>query len=106
VVAELEGFITSARGKSMPWSDARIFQTRIRRNIKLAECPSFGQTILAYGATSNGASDYRALAKEVLQMAAATAGGPAVSLSVNTALDETKLKAANVAHSATPEVAA
>ena len=59
VVAELEGFIEAAKGKAMPWSDAKIFQTRIRRNIKLAESPSFGQTILAYGPTSNGAADYR-----------------------------------------------
>jgi len=72
VVLELQGFIESAKGKNLPWSDSRIFQTRIRRNIKLAESPSFGQTILAYGPTSNGAADYRALAKEVESMTAAT----------------------------------
>src|SRR5262245_31811092 len=67
-VAELEGFIESAKGKPLPWSDARIFHTRIRRNIKLAECPSFGQTIMKYGPASHGAADYRALASEVMQM--------------------------------------
>jgi chromosome partitioning protein len=71
VVSELQGFIESAKGKNVPWSDARIFQTRIRRNIKLAESPSFGQTILAYGPASNGAADYRALAKEVGAMSEA-----------------------------------
>jgi chromosome partitioning protein len=75
VVSELQGFVESAAGKLLPWSDARIFNTRIRRNIKLAESPSFGQTILKYGPTSNGAADYRALAKEVLSMSE-VAGAP------------------------------
>jgi len=66
VVAELSQFIESARGKPLPWADARIFKTRIRRNIKLAESPSFGQTILQYDPQSNGAADYRSLAEEVL----------------------------------------
>jgi chromosome partitioning protein len=68
VVAELEGFIASAKGTRMPWADARIFQTKIRRNIKLAESPSFGQTIIKYGPASNGAHDYRSLAREVMAM--------------------------------------
>src|SRR5579872_4380090 len=41
VVAELESFIVSAAGKQLPWSNARIFKSKIRRNIKLAESPSF-----------------------------------------------------------------
>jgi chromosome partitioning protein len=68
VVAELEQFIIDARGRNLPWSDAIIFDTKIRRNIKLAESPSFGQTIIKYGPTSAGANDYRALAKEVAAM--------------------------------------
>src|SRR6186997_2950577 len=68
VVAELENFIIEARGRNLPWSDAIIFETRIRRNIKLAESPSFGQTIMQYGPKSAGANDYRALAKEVIEM--------------------------------------
>ncbi|MBC8106621.1 MAG: AAA family ATPase [Anaerolineae bacterium] len=68
VVNELKNFITEAAGKNQPWSNAQIFETRIRRNIKLAESPSFGQTIFAYGPTSNGASDYRSLAVEVMKM--------------------------------------
>src|SRR3954469_13039730 len=46
VVAELNGFIENAKGKPLPWADAKIFESKIRRNIKLAESPSFGQTIL------------------------------------------------------------
>lgn len=68
VVAELHSFINAAQGKKLPWADTIIFKSKIRRNIKLAESPSFGQTILAYEPTSNGAFDYRALAREVLAM--------------------------------------
>ena len=48
-----------------PWKNARIFDSRIRRNIKLAEAPSFGQTIFDYAAKSPGALDYAALGAEV-----------------------------------------
>lgn len=43
-----------------------LFQTRIRQNIKLAEAPSFGKTIVEYDTESNGAEDYRRLAREFL----------------------------------------
>ncbi len=68
VVNELQNFIEAAKGQPLPWAEAQIFKSRIRRNIKLAESPSFGQTIIAYEPTSNGAADYRALAREVMQM--------------------------------------
>src|SRR6476469_10880177 len=68
VVAELNSFILQALGKPLPWAGARIFKSKIRRNIKLAESPSFGKHIIAYEPTSNGAADYRALAREVLAM--------------------------------------
>jgi chromosome partitioning protein len=68
VVNDLNGFIESAAGKNLPWAGARIFKSKIRRNIKLAESPSFGQTIIKYEPTSNGATDYRALADEVIAM--------------------------------------
>ncbi len=65
VVQDLQGYLDRARGSTLPWASARIFQTRIRRNIKLAECPSFGQSIFDYEPRSNGAIDYAALAREV-----------------------------------------
>jgi chromosome partitioning protein len=68
VVAELHGFIDAAKGKQLPWADAKVFKTRVRRNIKLAESPSFGQHIMKYDPASNGAADYRMLAREVLGM--------------------------------------
>jgi len=66
VLRDLAGFLEKSRGGTAPWSQARIFATKIRRNIKLAECPSFGRSIFAYAPTSNGAQDYAALAREVL----------------------------------------
>ena len=66
VVNELNGFIMDALGKPLPWASARVFDTRVRRNIKLAESPSFGKTILDYDSASNGAADYRSLARELL----------------------------------------
>ena len=73
VVSDLQGFIDSAQDKGLAWSGARIFSSKIRRNIKLAECPSFGQDILKYEPASNGALDYRMLAREVLEMEGVTA---------------------------------
>jgi chromosome partitioning protein len=66
VIADLEGYLEKAQGTTLPWSRARVFATRIRRNIKLAECPSYGQTIFAYAPGCNGAVDYDMLAQEVL----------------------------------------
>jgi len=66
VVQDLQDFLDKSRNTNAPWSKARIFNTRIRRNIKLAECPSFGQSIFSYAPNCNGAEDYAALAREVL----------------------------------------
>jgi chromosome partitioning protein len=44
----------------------RIFKARIRLNVKLAEAPSFGKSVLDYDPASNGAHDYKALAEEFL----------------------------------------
>ena len=43
-----------------------VFRQAIGTNVKLAEAPSFGQTIFEYAPESAGARDYRALAQEVL----------------------------------------
>lgn len=45
----------------------KIFRNHIRMNVKLAEAPSFGQSILDYDSSSNGARDYMALAEEYLE---------------------------------------
>ncbi len=62
---DVEAFFEAERGKRAPWADVQLFATRIRRNIRLAEAPSFGQSIFQYAADSHGAEDYRRLAVEV-----------------------------------------
>ena len=44
----------------------KVFKTFIRINVKLAEAPSHGRSILTYASKSPGAEDYFRLAKEVL----------------------------------------
>lgn len=73
VARDVEEFFRQGSATRSAWSDAKAFQTRIRRNIRLAEAPSFGQSILDYASTSHGAEDYRALADEVLGIATSTA---------------------------------
>ena len=44
---------------------SKVFKTKIRSNVKLAEAPSHGQSIFAYAPGSAGAEDYAGLAGEV-----------------------------------------
>ncbi len=62
-----------------PWYKARIFDSRIRRNIKLAEAPSFGQSIFDYAGKSSGAIDYGALVTEIIAAEAGTVAQPAAA---------------------------
>jgi chromosome partitioning protein len=43
----------------------RIFRSTVPRNIRLAEAPSFGQSILHYDPGSKGAKAYERLAEEL-----------------------------------------
>lgn len=43
-----------------------VYNTRIRKNVRIAEAPLYGVDILEYANDSNGAEDYRALANEVI----------------------------------------
>ncbi|OGY45052.1 MAG: chromosome partitioning protein ParA [Candidatus Buchananbacteria bacterium RIFCSPHIGHO2_01_FULL_39_8] len=45
----------------------RVFNSVIPRNVRLTEAPSYGQSILAYDASSKGAKAYQELAREILQ---------------------------------------
>ena len=67
VVADLEQFFDAARDQETPWRFARVLRPFIRRNIKLAECPSFGQTIFEYAPAAPGAADYRDLADGLIK---------------------------------------
>jgi chromosome partitioning protein len=62
-------FFLGQSDPNAPWANAVIFETRIRRNIKLAEAPSFGQSIFDYAPKCPGAQDYGALASEVVSTA-------------------------------------
>ena len=67
VVEDVELFFEDQRESNSIWSDAFSFDTKIRRNIRLAEAPSYGQSIFQYSNDSNGAQDYRSLAMEVIR---------------------------------------
>ena len=66
VERDLNEFLANSRASNVPWNQARVFTARIRRNIKLAEAPSFGKSIFSYAPSCHGAEDYLALAMEVL----------------------------------------
>ena len=73
VTEDLRYFL-EASDSDTPWADAQIFRTKIRRNIKLAESPSFGQSIFDYAPKCPGAMDYSGLAEEVLAQQATRRG--------------------------------
>ena len=66
VTSDVDGFFQRQKVQGTVWAEAHNYRTRIRRNIRLAEAPSFGQSIFHYAPDSNGARDYRQLAREVL----------------------------------------
>jgi chromosome partitioning protein len=65
VVRDLTSFLSASKLANVPWSAARVFDSKVRRNVKLAESPSFGKTIFEYAPKSSGAEDYASLAREV-----------------------------------------
>jgi len=62
VKADIEKFLERARGTNCAWAQAQILPVCIRRNIKLAEAPSYGKTIFEYEQNCHGAEDYRKVA--------------------------------------------
>lgn len=63
VKEDIQQFLESAKGTNCPWAEAEILPIHIRRNIKLAEAPSYGKTIFEYEQNCNGAEDYRNVAE-------------------------------------------
>ena len=45
----------------------KVFDTVIARTVRLSEAPSFGEPIIEYAKNSNGAKQYLALAREVIE---------------------------------------
>lgn len=76
VSRDVDEFFARHAASNSVWSRARPFQTRIRRNIRLAEAPSFGQSIFQYAPLSHGADDYRSLANEVVGSPTAISAAP------------------------------
>jgi chromosome partitioning protein len=60
---DIEKFLTGARNQNSPWAGAQIIPVHVRRNIKLAEAPSYGKTIFEYEPGCHGATDYLAVAE-------------------------------------------
>ncbi len=52
--------------KIKEYFEDKVFNTAIRKNIKLSESPSHGMPIMRYAPDSNGAKDYTALTKEII----------------------------------------
>ena len=73
VAGDVEQFFKEARKGGRAWRHVRLFETRIRRNIRLAESPSFGQSIFDYAKGSHGAEDYLNLAREALGLSVVAA---------------------------------
>ena len=67
VVADLEQFFEQSRGTEVPWAGARVYRPAIRRNIKIAESPSFGQTVFEYARWCAGAIDYQQVAQLLME---------------------------------------
>jgi chromosome partitioning protein len=84
VVEDLKQFLRASDGDT-PWAKAQIFKTKVRRNIKLAEAPSFGQSVLDYAPGSSGASDYVALGQEVVAMEVPATAAPAAPATIRAA---------------------
>lgn len=65
VTDDLKHFLDQSDPQA-PWASAKVFDTKIRRNIKLAEAPSHGTSIFQYAPNSAGAQDYGQLVLEVV----------------------------------------
>jgi len=65
VADDIKKFLAASRNTPVAWANATVFDTVVRRNIKLAEASSFGQSVFDYAPKSNGAIDYANLAAEI-----------------------------------------
>jgi chromosome partitioning protein len=60
---DIEKFLTGSRNQNSPWAAAQIVPVHVRRNVKLAEAPSYGKSIFEYEPTCHGAADYLSVAE-------------------------------------------
>jgi len=78
VTSDVEEFFLQERSKENAWQGVHLFQSRIRRNIRLAEAPSFEKSVFQYAPQSAGAQDYQALADEMVSLYGMSPGERAV----------------------------
>jgi chromosome partitioning protein len=88
VRSDIEQFLSNARGSDCAWADARVMPFQIRRNIKLAEAPSYGKTIFEYEPNCHGAEDYRKAAEFIKSQTFVSAETQVSQLTVDRNLDQ------------------
>lgn len=49
--------------------DVSVFKTSVRTNVRAAEAPSYGKSVISYAPQSNSAKDYMSFAKEFIALA-------------------------------------
>lgn len=54
------------RGELLDYFGEKVFKTTIPRNVRLAEAPSYGSTIVSYDKWSRGAKAYKQFTKELI----------------------------------------
>ncbi len=60
---KLSRFILTELKRALP---GKVFNTVIRENVRVRECPASGKSILQFAPDSHAAEDYRSLAREIL----------------------------------------
>jgi chromosome partitioning protein len=84
VVDEIAAQLARYEGTGLPWDGCAILQPPVRRNIKLAEAPSFGQTIFDYAPQCPGAGDYMQIALHQVERWWPSEAEPAPALKART----------------------
>lgn len=80
VRADIEQFLNNARTTNCAWAEAQVLPVYIRRNIKLAEAPSYGKTIFEYEPSCHGAEDYKKVAEYVATNRIGTVNKPPIEI--------------------------
>ncbi len=86
---DIEEFLLGSRNSQCAWNRAELIPTQVRRNVKLAEAPSYGQTIFEYEPKCNGAVDYMQVAEYFIN---------------GTTPKETPIKIQEIAHKSDEEI--
>jgi chromosome partitioning protein len=104
VKGDIEQFLSNARGTNCAWAQANVLPVYIRRNIKLAEAPSYGKTIFEYEPNCHGAEDYRKVAEflHAQHQSAAQPDTADVEANENSQQPPIEIRPISLPHSQTP----